>query len=90
MAFVPTKGCALLIPSGPPSDPDQLHLHALLTDAVNDPCHLVVSFSRIKRGVFYDGTCIVKAGEHNFIKQDSYVEYRRTTIMRSDHIINAL
>jgi len=90
MPYQPSKGGTLLIPSGPASDPDKLHLYAILTDASNDPCHLLVNFTTIKGGVFYDPTCIVKAGEHAFIKQDSYVEYRRATIMHSAHIVKCV
>lgn len=86
MAFRPGKKQTLLIPSGPPNNPDQLHLHVILTDQCEDALHLVVSVATVKAGQFHDKTCILKPGEHPFIKNETYVEYRRVAQHRSNHI----
>jgi hypothetical protein len=61
--------------AGPASDPDRGHLFVVLTDTCQNGENLLVPICKI--GTKYDKTCTLKAGEHEFIKYPSYVEYYR-------------
>lgn len=86
MPYVPNKKSTLLVPSGSHSNPDAKHLFAIVTDKCADDQHLLVSFSTIKEGRFHDPTCVVAAGSHKFITNNSYVNYRFARIERADHL----
>lgn len=88
MAFVPEKKATLLIPSG--SQPGQLHLYVLLTNSCKNSFNLLVNFTSIKEGCFYDNACIIQAGEHPFITKNSYIFYQGTRQDRSDHLIKCV
>lgn len=75
--FKPSKGCALLIPSGTASNPDSKHLFIVLTNPCDGGFHLLVSVSSVKSGRAHDSTCLLKPGEHPFIERQSYVFYAR-------------
>lgn len=81
MPYVASRKDTLLIPSGPAAQPHALHLFVVMTDVCRDNRHLLVSLSTI-RSSFHDPACIVRAGEHDFIKADSYVDYQHA---RTDH-----
>jgi hypothetical protein len=68
---------ALLIQSGPAEDPERLHLHVVLTDICANGFHLVGPIASIRAGQFHDPTCVIHAGEHEFIRHDSFFVYRR-------------
>ena len=79
--FIPAKRATVLIPSGPDHDPDRFHLFILLTDPVTDEkLVLIVSISSVKPGIWYDSACVLAAGEHQFIKRQSWVDYRTLRI----------
>jgi hypothetical protein len=82
MGYLPCKKNTLLIPSG-----DKNHLFVILTDKCQEGSHLLVNFSTIRPESFHDSTCVVLPGEHPFIKQPSYIEYRRAEIVNARHII---
>lgn len=70
----------LLIPTGPCH-----HLHVICNDPVFYPvltkeCFLAVNFSSIEPCIDCDTTCILHPGDHPFIKQESYVYYRKADI----------
>jgi hypothetical protein len=75
------KSQTLLIPSGSKS-----HLFVVLTEACPEGNILLVSFSTIHEERFYDDTCTVETGEHSFIKNPSYIEYRKARIEKESHI----
>jgi hypothetical protein len=58
-----------------------MHLFVICTDVIDGNPHLMVSVSTIKAGVYHDPTCTIKAGEHPFIKHDSFVDYSKTRQM---------
>lgn len=63
------------------------HLHVICNDPVHYPidgcdCVLAVNISSVKTGVPYDPTCILKAGDHPFVRHDSYVVYERAVIWK--------
>jgi hypothetical protein len=68
------------------------HLHIICNDPAYYPrnesyCVLAVNISSCKFGIKFDDTCILKAGEHPFIKHDSYVVYRHSVIWQAEKII---
>ncbi len=71
----------ILIPTGPCE-----HLHVICNNPVFYPnlvkeCVLAVNLSSVNKLIEYDKTCILKIGEHPFIKHDSYILYRKAEIL---------
>lgn len=64
----------LLIPSGPPSDPDRKHLHIICTDPDAEGRQVLVSAR-----TWYDGcdkTCVLRFGDHDWLWKDkSFIDY---------------
>ena len=82
--YLPLRRGTLLIPSGPPDDPERKHLFVILTDPVvdeNDGTQrvLLVSISSV-RSRYDDSTCILRRGDHPFIRHESFVDYREARI----------
>lgn len=76
--IVPAKGGTFLYRAGP----GDLHLHICLTDpfdAENEVPQqvLVVSASTVRGHRGEDLTCLLTAGDHDFIKVDSYIAYSK-------------
>ena len=92
--FLPLKRATLLIPSGPESDKDRKHLFILLNDPHDDEsgkaCVLMVSLSTVRQGVPHDPACILYAGDHAFVKHDSYVVYQKTRIEEADKVLRGV
>lgn len=80
MPYQPGRGKTLLIPSGTFTDPNKKHLFVTLTDACREGQHLLVSLSRVKDGVHYDPACVFNAGEHQFVREESFAAYRLARI----------
>ncbi len=80
MPYEPGRGKTLLIPSGTNADPNKKHLFVILTDACRDGRHLLVSLSRVKEGVHHDAACVFAAGEHRFVREESFAVYRLARI----------
>lgn len=79
---VPSAGATLHLPSGPVK-----HLFVVL----NDPktfnnygsavCIVLVNLSSVPaEGMWFDNTCVLKAGSHTSIIRDSYVYYKHARI----------
>lgn len=65
------------------------HLHIICCDPVetyNGPAVLVVNISTVKENLVYEKTCILKKGEHPFVKQDSYVVYKQAVVWKVESI----
>lgn len=68
------------------------HLYFVLTDPFFngetgvDNCVLSVSCSSIKEGKKFDDTCVIKQGEHEFIKKDSFIFYEHLRIDNAEEI----
>ena len=92
--FLPLKRATLLIPSGPESDKDRKHLFILLNDPHDDEsgksCVLMVSLSTVRQGVPHDPACILYAGDHAFVKNDSYVVYQKARIEEADKVLRGV
>jgi hypothetical protein len=75
--FFVVRRATLLIPSGTADDPDWKHLFIVLTDPVGrDREVLLSSISSVVAGRPPDPACLLYAGDHPFIRHDSYVSYR--------------
>ena len=46
---------------------------------------LLVSLSSIRSYYHYDPACILKPGEHPFVKQESFVVYKRAIIVEAEN-----
>ena len=81
--FIPYSRATILIPSGPASDPERYHLFIVINDPVPHSGEgevLLVSVSTVKTQSYYDQTCLLSAGSHEFIKRDSFVDYGKARI----------
>jgi hypothetical protein len=87
MPFRPTKKATLLMPSGPPDDPDRLHLWIVLTDPCELNANLIVSVSTLHEHRFHDPACVIAAGEHRRIRWTSWIEYRRAKALHSNALV---
>ena len=87
-AWQPMAGATRLIPSGADGD----HLYVVLNDPKpfpgygSHPCVVLVNVSTVRQGGKHDDTCVLGAGCHPFVKQDSYVVYRSARIERVQHV----
>ena len=92
--FLPVRRATLLIPSGPPGDPDRKHLFILLTDPRADDrgtaSVLMVSLSTIRQGVPFDRSCLLYPGDHPFVRRDSYVVYQRARLEAVDAVLRGV
>lgn len=75
-------GTSLFLRTGPVHDPGRMHLFIVLTAPKSidsaEPhtlCVPMVSLSSIPKDQPYDEACVLRAGEHPFIRHDSYVAY---------------
>lgn len=87
--WVPTTGGTLFIASGPDGD----HLFVLVYSRVLDGHgpenqFLLVPFCSVDGARYCDEACIVRAGEHPFIKNVSYLSYRDAQLQTSAHLEN--
>lgn len=79
--FFVVRRATLLIPSGPADDSGRKHLFICLTDPTGEARNtLLVSISTLRSGLPHDPTCRLYAGDHPFIRQDSFVAYRQARI----------
>lgn len=80
-------GSTLLVPSGPSG----MHLFFIilgplrLVDYGTTPQVLMVSSSTIRDGIPHDPACVLKSGDHPFIRHDSYITYRH---IRTDSVFH--
>jgi len=89
--FLVVKRATLLIPSGPASDPNKKHLFICLTDCYGaDKETLIVSVSSYRAGLPADSTCKLFAGNHPFLKHESYVDYGNARIISAGKLMNGV
>lgn len=79
----------LLIPSGPSLDPEKKHLFVICNDTCKDGMNLLVPITSWTNKLC-DGTCILLATDHNFIKHKSYVFYRQTRLEKSAYLAKGI
>lgn len=80
------EGDAFLVPSGPEGN----HLFVVATRENKDGFRLLVPVSTVREGRHHDPACVLKAGDHPFIRHDSYAVYSKADQKRSDHIQNCV
>ena len=85
MSYVPTKGKCFLIPSGPHEDGK--HLFVIISNKCPADCHLLMSITSVEPGEYYDPACLLRAGDHPFIKHLSFVMYSKAVIIPHDDIV---
>ena len=93
--FVPYRRATLLIPSGPAHDPERKHLFIVLTDPAqlldySGKQSLLVGVATLQADLPHDPTCLLHAGDHEFIRHRSYVHYARALIEPSQSILNGV
>jgi len=93
--FVPYRRATLLIPSGPAHDPERKHLFIVLTDPAQvlgytEKQSLLVGVATLQPDLPHDSTCLLHAGDHEFIRHRSYVHYARALIEPSQSILNGV
>ena len=93
--FVPYRRATLLIPSGPAHDPERKHLFIVLTNPAqvleyNEKHSLLVGVASVHPDLPHDPTCLLHAGDHEFIRHRSYVHYARALIEPSQSILNGV
>jgi hypothetical protein len=72
--FSAKRLATLLYPSGSANDPSRHHLFVLLTDPFGPAEQVLMAcICTIVEGA--DESCLLKNGDHDFIKHDSYVAY---------------
>ena len=81
-------GSTFLIPSG--SEGNHLFVVVLSGRLINGKEHLLLACLCTIKGLPYDGTCVVKQGEHAFAVSDSYIAYRHSRSEPVDHVIARL
>lgn len=85
----PFRRGTILIPSGPSHDPDRKHLFIVLTDPSPTAADvLMVNVSSLRPG--HDPACQLYAGDHPFIKRDSFIEYALARIELAQAIENGV
>ena len=88
--FAAIKRATLLYPSPSARDPSGKHLFILLTDP-SGPANLVLMVGvATVQGSIFDSTCILKAGDHTFIKHPSYVAYALCRVEPADKLIKGV
>ena len=86
-----SKGKSFLsAPEKTASGDDKRHLRIVITNPDAEFNQVVVSVTTLKCPNVQDCSCVLRAGDHEFIKHDSIVDYKRTIIMSSVEIFNGI
>lgn len=89
--FIPMEQTTLLIASPSKDDKDRKHLFIILTNPKGEGQYvLMVSISTLRSDRYCDPTCILSAGEHDFIKHDSFVAYSLAKIIESEKLMEGV
>lgn len=75
------KNQTFLVPSGPDK-----HLYVVLTEADDSGMHVMANITSIDPDILHDKSCCLAAGEHPFIKHDSYVAYEFAMVRQGSHV----
>lgn len=79
--YVPHRRACFLRPYN-----DVPHLFVVLNDPCKDGQCLCVMLSSVKPNRKHDAACMLKAGDHEFIKAETYLVYRLAEVERAEHI----
>ena len=91
--FIPSRGASLLIQSGPPHDLERKHLFIVLTipisESQSDSKKVVLAcVSSYRYGC--DTSCILRLGDHPFIKHCSFVDYAKTRLETTEKLLSGV
>lgn len=70
------------MPSGPSNEPDRKHLHIVCCDPNENGEVVIISIASYVNPLC-DGTCILQANDHSWLKHKSYVLYRSAQIIEA-------
>ncbi|PLR40483.1 hypothetical protein CYR32_01700 [Chimaeribacter coloradensis] len=87
MAYSPYRKGTILAPVGGTN-----HLHIICNDPAYDAvngceCVLVVNITTVYPNAPHDPACILHAGDHPFVKHDSYVYYADAIIWKIPNVV---
>ena len=69
---------SLLVPSNPQGNLSNKHLFVILNDPDGPQREIIiVPICTVYKDRKYDDSCTVNAGDHDFVKHSSYVDYRK-------------
>lgn len=85
----------MLVPSGPAHDSERKHLFVVLTDPAEilefpGKHSLLVGIASIHPEIPHDSACELYAGDHEFIRHKSYVDFARARIEQSQKLVNGV
>jgi hypothetical protein len=86
---VVARAGTLLIPSGPANNADLKHLHIVCTDPCAKGLQLVVSITSWTNNLC-DNACILDVGDHDFIRRQSWIMYRKARLEESSTLDNGV
>ena len=72
-----------------PTGQNKRHLNIVITEANSENEYLVVPVDTL-RFDFQDRSCILHAGDHSFIKHDSFVNYKYARVISYVQLFNGL
>lgn len=80
--YLPYRKGTVLAPSGPVD-----HLHIICSDPIYSAEHgcdvvLVVNISSVPTAGPYDNSCVLRPGDHPFVRHQSYLVYSRAVLWR--------
>jgi hypothetical protein len=64
----------------------KFHLFFIISEEDDDGMHIVVNVTSIDATISYDKTCVLNAGDHEFITHSSYIAYELATEMHKNRI----
>lgn len=89
--FAAVERATLLYPSPSTRDPNGKHLFILLTGPYGPAKQvLMVSVITLRREGRYDDSCILKPGDHEFIKHESCVAYSLCRLEPAEKLSNGV
>lgn len=89
--FVVTRRATLLIPSGPEHDLNRQHLFVCLNDPHGPPKQvLLATICSVPPSGTCDTTTLLNAGDHEFIKHQSFVAYGKTRLLEEASLVRGV
>lgn len=88
LVWTPKPGDCLFIESGPIGK----HLFVIVIDSFENGQHNIVSvpICTVRDHARVDEACLLKLGDHVFIKADSFVQYRDARLDSMNHLIKCV
>jgi hypothetical protein len=88
--FTAARRATLLFPSPSARDENGKHLFIVLTDPCGPANQVLMVSVATLRDKGCDTTCLLKPGDHEFIKVDSYIAYSFCRLEWADKLITAV